>query len=101
MNAIPDIGARDLMHASLYRYPFTADGWIFENKLDGFRALVRKAGQTVELLSRNGRAMGAQFPEVVDACKALPDSIIDAELVVLNAEGHACGIEYVGVRSCG
>ena len=42
---------RDLMHATRYPHPFTADGWVFENKLDGFRALARKSGATPQLFT--------------------------------------------------
>ena len=37
------IGADSLMHPTLYPAPFTAAGWVFENKFDGFRALARSA----------------------------------------------------------
>ena len=33
--------------------------------------------------------MGAQFPELIDALAALPDCILDTDLVVLDATGHA------------
>ena len=49
------------------REPFTAEGWLFELKHDGFRAFVRKSGADVHLLSRWGRSMGNAFPEVIDA----------------------------------
>ena len=82
------IGAGDLMHAIRWPRPFTADGWVFENKLDGFRALLRKNG-TAELISRNGRSMAPQFPEIMEAVAALPNCVLDAELVVLDNTGHA------------
>jgi bifunctional non-homologous end joining protein LigD len=79
-----------LMHATLLRQSFTAEGWVFENKLDGCRALVRKAGRAVELLSRSGRSMADQFPEIIRAAQAIPGgAILDAELVVLDERGHA------------
>jgi ATP-dependent DNA ligase len=34
-------------------------------KLDGSRALARRQGAEVELLSRRGRIMNEQFPEIV------------------------------------
>jgi ATP-dependent DNA ligase len=74
------IEAADLMHAVRYPRPFTADGWVFESKLDGFRALARKSSDRPELLSRNGRSMADQFPEVMDAVMRLPECVIDAEL---------------------
>ncbi|MGF6870581.1 hypothetical protein [Paraburkholderia sp. MM5477-R1] len=52
------IEASDLMLATLHRRPFSACGWLFELKYDGFRCLVRKFGDRVELISRLG-----QFPQ--------------------------------------
>ena len=57
----PLISPDDLMHPTLYRMPFTHADWVFENKLDGFRALVRKGGRNIELLSRNGRSLAEAF----------------------------------------
>ena len=45
------VGCDDLIHATLARQPFNRPGWVFENKLDGFRALARREGDRVELLS--------------------------------------------------
>ena len=36
------LGHLDLMHLTLDPKPFTAPGWLFELKVDGFRALARK-----------------------------------------------------------
>ena len=51
--------AADLMNAVSYPRLFTVEGRLFENKLHGSRALVRKARQRVEMISRDGRLMGA------------------------------------------
>jgi len=57
-NLKPDaIGADDLMHATVHQRPFNAEGWTFELKLDGFRALVRRQNGRVTLISRRGRPM--------------------------------------------
>ena len=78
-----------LMHATLQRVPFTAAGWIFEHKLDGFRVLARKMGRQVELLSRTGRSLAVAFPEIIAALTELPvDAVPDCELVVVNQRGH-------------
>ena len=77
------IGADSLMHPTLHPAPFTAAGWAFENKFDGFRALVRKSGDKAELISRRGRSLARAFPGVVQAIATLPhDAVLDAELVV-------------------
>ena len=44
---------------------FSARGWVFELKYDGFRCLVTKCGDVVRLESRNGRDMSDLFPELV------------------------------------
>src|SRR3954469_16922636 len=86
---LPTISHTDLMHPTLVRAPFTASGWVFETKLDGFRALARKTGRTVELVSRNGRSLAEAFPDVVAAIGELcGDVVLDCKLVVVDAQGR-------------
>jgi ATP-dependent DNA ligase len=56
----------------------------FENKWDGFRAIVFRDGGEVEIGSRNEKPMTRYFPDVVEAVKAaLPDRcVVDGEIVV-------------------
>ena len=85
----PLISPDDLMHPTLYRMPFTHADWVFENKLDGFRALVRKGGRNIELLSRNGRSLAEAFPEVmVTLARLRVDAVLDCELVLADASAH-------------
>ena len=58
--------------------------WQFEPKWDGFRCLVFKDGDEVELQSKAQRPLGRYFPEIVDAVRALPFDrfVIDGELVI-------------------
>jgi bifunctional non-homologous end joining protein LigD len=69
--------------------PFTAPGWLFELKLDGYRALGVRDGEP-QLLSRNGNDLTACFPEVAQALKALPSGrlLLDGELVAVDAKGR-------------
>ncbi|MDR5806546.1 DNA ligase [Caballeronia sp. LZ001] len=79
----------DLMHGTLAPGPFSREGWIFEVKYDGYRALVRKIGGSVDLISRNGKSLNEHFPEVVAAVKAIPGSFSwDAELTVNDGTGR-------------
>ncbi len=57
----------------------------FEPKWDGFRSIVFRDGDEVEIGSRNERSMSRYFPEVVEAVKAnLPEKcVIDGEIVVV------------------
>ncbi len=57
----------------------------YEPKWDGFRSIVFRDGDDVEIGSRNEKPMTRYFPEVVEAIKAnLPDRcVIDGEIVVV------------------
>jgi len=60
------------------------DGFSFEPKWDGFRCLVFKDGDEVELASRNTKPLTRYFPEVVEAMRGqLPARcVLDGELFV-------------------
>ncbi len=60
------------------------DGLSFEPKWDGFRCLVFKDGDEVELTSRNTKPLTRYFPEVVTAIREqLPERcVLDGELFV-------------------
>ncbi|MDJ0655622.1 MAG: DNA ligase D [Xanthomonadales bacterium] len=69
--------------------PFTQAGWVFEIKYDGYRVMAIRRDGTVQLLSRSGRDIAANFPEIAEAVAALPydDFILDGELVVEGPDG--------------
>lgn len=52
--------------------PFSAPGWLFELKYDGFRLLAKKDGADVVLRYRTGRNATSVFSEVAAAVAALP-----------------------------
>lgn len=56
----------------------------YEPKWDGFRCVVFRDGDEVELGSRNERSLTRYFPEVVDALRVAlpPRCVLDGELVV-------------------
>jgi len=62
----------------------TGDGLYYEPKWDGFRCIVFRDGDEVELGSRNERPLTRYFPEVVRAVKErLPERcVVDGEIVV-------------------
>ena len=57
----------------------------YEPKWDGFRSIVFRDGDEVEIGSRNERPMTRYFPDIVAAVKAnLPDKcVIDGEIIVV------------------
>src|SRR3954454_1236124 len=60
------------------------EGLSFEPKWDGFRCLVFKDGDEIELASRNTKPLTRYFPEVVEAMRTqLPDRcVLDGEIFV-------------------
>lgn len=64
-------------------------GWLYELKLDGYRALVVKKRGTVTVFSRRGNVLNARFPTIAKAFRFLSDgAILDGELVVLDEDGR-------------
>ena len=77
------------MLAKLSRELPVKDGLVYEPKWDGFRCIVFRDGDEVELGSRNERPLTRYFPEVVAAVKErLPERcIVDGEIVVPRSLG--------------
>ena len=67
----------------------------YEPKWDGFRSVIFRDGDEVEIGSRNERPMTRYFPEIVAAVLAsLPErSVIDGEIVVPDADGRSLDFE--------
>jgi len=67
----------------------------YEPKWDGFRSVIFRDGDEVEIGSRNERPMTRYFPEIVAAVLAsLPErSVVDGEIVVPNADGRCLDFE--------
>ena len=72
----------------------------YEPKWDGFRSIVFRDGDQVEIGSRNERPMTRYFPEVVEAVKAnLPErSVVDGEIVVPDLDGKRLEFETLQQR---
>lgn len=67
----------------------TGDAWIFEPKWDGFRALVFRDRDEIEIQSRDGKSLNRYFPEVVETLLAqLPTRcVLDGEIVIAGKAG--------------
>jgi ATP-dependent DNA ligase len=59
-------------------------GWQYEPKWDGFRCLVFRDGDKVELKSKTGRILERYFPEVAESVRALLPAkfVLDGEIVI-------------------
>ena len=64
-------------------------GVLYEPKWDGFRCVVFRDGDEVELGSRKERPLTRYFPEVVEAARAQlpPRCVVDGEIVIASGPG--------------
>ncbi len=78
------------MLATPMDHPFSRDGWLFELKYDGIRAMVTVAGDLVRITGRRGGDETARYPEAqaIRAGIRARQAIVDGELVVLDADGR-------------
>jgi ATP-dependent DNA ligase len=74
------------------------EGWIFEPKWDGFRALVFRDRDDIFIQSRDEKPLDRYFPELAGPLKAmLPERcVLDGELVI--ARGGALDFEALQLR---
>ena len=78
------------MLATLIEKPFDREGWFFEIKWDGYRAIAEVVRNKVRLYSRSDKVLNGQFPALIDALETLPfDAVLDGEVVVLDDTGKA------------
>src|SRR5215469_2157673 len=66
------------------------DAWVYELKLDGYRAQAIRDGDGVRLLSRRGKALTKKYPlvssDLLDAIKV--GTALDGELVAFDGDGQ-------------
>jgi bifunctional non-homologous end joining protein LigD len=63
--------------------------WLYQVKLDGYRAMAVKSSGKLNLFSRRRNSFNSQYSLVFDALADLPDNIvIDGEVVALNESGR-------------
>jgi ATP-dependent DNA ligase len=75
-------------------------GQLYEPKWDGFRSIIFRDGDEVEIGSRNERPMTRYFPEVVAAVLANfpPRAVIDGEIVIADTERNTLDFEALQQR---
>jgi DNA ligase D-like protein (predicted ligase) len=66
------------------------DQWLYEVKLDGYRALIIKDGERIQLRSRNEKDLTSAYPGVVEAARKLKaeTAVVDGETVAVDASGR-------------
>jgi bifunctional non-homologous end joining protein LigD len=85
VSAMPDFVAPQLC-ASVERPP-NSDGWCHEVKFDGYRVQLRIEDGDAALLTRKGLDWTGKFGALARAARALPDALIDGEIVALDHNG--------------
>jgi ATP-dependent DNA ligase len=78
------------------KVPDEAGVWSYEPKWDGFRALVFRDGDDVELQSRSGKDLGRYFPELLVALRdeLAPRCVLDGEVVVPRELGGRMRLDW-------
>ena len=91
----------DTAQLSLLRTPFNDPDFIFELKVDGFRALAYIDDGVCELVSRR-RNPYKSFRELANSLRQLKvkSAIIDGELACLDSEGRSIFNELLFRRGC-
>lgn len=62
------------------------DEWMYEVKFDGYRALLLKNGDGIQIKSRNDKDLTSTYPTVAAAARRLnaPQAVIDGEIVAVD-----------------
>ena len=78
------------MQAEIGDKPFNSADWVWEPKLDGYRALALIDGKSVKLLSRRGLDLGSDFPRLIAELgqQAVDRMVLDGEIVAFDASGR-------------
>ncbi|HWW26917.1 MAG TPA: DNA ligase D [Caulobacter sp.] len=76
--------------------PPTGPGWAHEIKFDGYRVQLRVEDGRVTLRTRKGLDWTAKFAAIAEAAADLPDSILDGEVVALDAAGQP---DFAGLQA--
>lgn len=88
------------MLATLVDEPFHEEGWIYEIKWDGYRALAYLNNNNVEIRSRNNKSFNQKFYPIYDRLKNWKvNAVFDGEVIVMNEKGAADFSDLQGWRS--
>jgi bifunctional non-homologous end joining protein LigD len=87
------------MQPTLLAQPFHHKGWVYEEKVDGYRIVAHKDEGAVSIVSRQGKDHTARFPELANALASLPGRtfILDGEVAVYD-QAHISRFEWLRAR---
>jgi bifunctional non-homologous end joining protein LigD len=66
------------------------DRWLYEVKLDGYRAIAIKNGSNIEIRSRNNKDLTKAYPAVCSAVRTVKTQsvVLDGEIVAVDSSGR-------------
>jgi bifunctional non-homologous end joining protein LigD len=77
------------MMAKLEAKIFDDEDWVYERKLDGYRA-IGYTNKKAKLISRNGIDFSSDYKKIVDELKQIKqDAVLDGELVIEDKNGRS------------
>ncbi|MGZ3958481.1 MAG: DNA ligase D [Flavisolibacter sp.] len=81
-------GNMEPMLASLTDDPPTENGWIYEMKWDGYRAISYLKNEAVDICSRNNKSFNQKFYPLYQSLQDWDvEAVVDGEIVVLDERG--------------
>lgn len=76
------------MLATLVNEPVSEEGWIYEMKWDGYRAVTYMQNGKVDVCSRNNKSFNEKFYPIREALQQWNiDAVVDGEIVMVNEQG--------------
>jgi bifunctional non-homologous end joining protein LigD len=90
------------MLATLVHAPFHREGWVYEEKYDGYRIVAYKEGQRISLVTRNLKDRARDFPDIARALGGLPAPTLalDGEIVIFD-DRRVSRFQYLQRRELG
>ena len=85
MTRMPDFVEPELCR--VVAAPASGGNWVHEVKFDGYRMQLRVEKRLAVLRTRKKLDWSARFPEIAADSRALPDCLLDGEIVALNKDG--------------
>ena len=87
------------MQPTLVAQPFHHKGWVYEEKIDGYRMVAHKDDGAVFIVSRQGKDQTARYPDLAKALASLParSFILDGEVAVYD-QAHISRFEWLRAR---
>ncbi len=76
------------MQPTLVPRPLHHEGWVYEEKVDGWRMVAYKVGGAIRLMSRNGLDHASRFPGIAAALHKLDENalILDGEVALYDSK---------------